>query len=67
MNEEVKKFWYSEKMLNDNLTNLMEEAAPVEGSAQEAGLPDDIMPDVEIPSRPTDQETEVLPAKKKSK
>jgi hypothetical protein len=67
VNEEVKKLWYSEKMLKGNLINLVEEVAPVEGSSQEVGLPDDIMPDVEIPSRPTDQETEVLPAKKKSK
>jgi hypothetical protein len=46
VNDEVKKFWYSKKMLKNNLNQMMEEAAE-----QEVELPDDIMPDIEIPSR----------------
>jgi hypothetical protein len=65
-NEEVKKFWYSEKMLEGNLTNQFEEAAPGDG-AQEVNLPDDIMPDVEIPFISADQVTEEQPAKRRSK
>jgi hypothetical protein len=61
VNDEVKKFWYSKKMLKNNLNQMMEEAAE-----QEVELPDDIMPDFQIPSRIPMQETNV-PAKKKSK
>jgi hypothetical protein len=67
VNEEVKKFWYSEKMLKNNLNQMMEEADTVEEDAQGVELPDDIMPDLEIPSRIPIQESEVMPAKKKSK
>jgi hypothetical protein len=64
--EEVKKFWYSEKLLQGNLTNQFEEAAP-EGDDQECELPDDIMPEVELPFIAADQVTEKQPAKKRSK
>jgi hypothetical protein len=64
--EEVKKFWYSEKLLQGNLTNQFEEAAP-EGDDQEWELPDDIMPEVELPFIAADQVTEKQPAKKRSK
>jgi hypothetical protein len=67
VNGEVKKFWYSEKMLKNNLNQMMEEADTVEEDAQGVELPDDIMPDLEIPSRIPIQESEVMPAKKKSK
>jgi hypothetical protein len=61
VNEEVKKFWYSEKMLKNNLNQMI-----VEAVEQEVELPDDIMPDFEIPSRVPIQELKV-PAKKKYK
>jgi hypothetical protein len=61
VNEEVKRFWYSEKMLKKNVNQMIEEA-----SEQDIELPDDIMPDIEIPSKIPVQETNV-PAMKKSK
>jgi hypothetical protein len=36
---EVKRFWYSEKMLKNNIQHMLEDA-----SAQDIDLPDDIMP-----------------------
>ncbi|KAK1681300.1 hypothetical protein QYE76_042148 [Lolium multiflorum] len=67
VNEEVKKFWYSEKMLSGNLSNQMEEAVSDEKDDQGVELPDDIMPDVELPFLHNGQVPEVPPAKKKSK
>ncbi|KAK1606173.1 hypothetical protein QYE76_029846 [Lolium multiflorum] len=64
--EEVKKFWYSEKMLKGNLTNQFEETAPGD-DAQEVELPDDIRPEVEIPFISADQLTEEQPPKRRSK
>ncbi|KAK1646729.1 hypothetical protein QYE76_064534 [Lolium multiflorum] len=64
--EEVKKFWYSEKMLKGDLTNQFEETAP-EVDDQEMELPDDIMPEVELPFISADQVTEKQPAKRKHK
>jgi hypothetical protein len=61
VNEEVKISWYSEKMHKKNINQMIEESAE-----QEVELPDDTMPDIEIPSRIPMQETNV-PAKKKSK
>jgi hypothetical protein len=43
VNGEVKKFWYSEKMLKNNLSQMIEEAAE-----EEVELPDDIMPDFNL-------------------
>jgi hypothetical protein len=48
-------------MLKKNINQMIEEA-----SEQDFELPDDIMPDIEIPSKILVQETNV-PAKKKSK
>jgi hypothetical protein len=61
VNEEVKRFWYSEKILKNNINQMIKEA-----SEHDFDLPDKIMPYIEIPTKILVQETNV-PAMKESK